>query len=610
MYSSQLHFPIRFKILLGFLLLATAVVTLIVYMMANFFHEDKTTYIRDLTSLRAVDTAGSVNQLMRHYRERLLLLAELTGDPILAIEQKQIIAETLFGRFEDFVAIRTRDSNNETVTVYDPAILENGNIDAETLYQQLDLDRVFFEIEGPESVFVANVKLSPQLSLLALATTYVHNNGEQSLIMGLVRLEQLLALAEASPIFETIIMDSQLNLLVHNGQQQLSESSKVDWIPDVEAFLQQNQVLSSIVEYQYNNIDMLAGLARAEAAGLLIVVQIPKATAYLTERELLNNLVLVSIGLLLTVVFLSMLSAQTITRPLEKLTKILLQVGEGRFDIKVPIHTQDEIGILANAVNEMITELNVREQKINDSNAALMHSQKMAAIGQLSAGITHEVKNPLAGILGYAQLALRKIQDDDPLKKNLLIIEKETKRCVKIINNLMQYARQGEVRHEQQVLDLNAIVQDSLLTVEQQLKSSKIEVKLYLAQSLSKISGNADRLKQVMINFLINAEQAMQNDGGIIRIATQNLGGKKIRLTVGDNGPGIPKEVIEKIFHPFFTTKDIGKGTGLGLSVTRDIIAEHQATIDVESEVGKGATFIVTFPTLRANAAIDKALVA
>ena len=235
-----------------------------------------------------------------------------------------------------------------------------------------------------------------------------------------------------------------------------------------------------------------------------------------------------------------------------------------------------------------------REQALEQAQAALVQSEKMSAFGQISAGIAHEVKNPLAGILGYAQLSKRKLDKDDPLYKNVEIIEKETKRCKEIIENLMKFSRREKV--EKELTDINKVAQDAIAIVDHQLTINQVKLEQDLEADLCPLMADGNQLQQVLMNFMINAQQAMDGNPGIVRIATRKLSLEHIEVRVSDNGPGMPEDVSAKIFEPFFTTKPAGKGTGLGLSVSYGIIQDHKGEIRVDSAPGKGTTFIVTLP--------------
>jgi signal transduction histidine kinase len=217
----------------------------------------------------------------------------------------------------------------------------------------------------------------------------------------------------------------------------------------------------------------------------------------------------------------------------------------------------------------------------------------MAAIGQLSAGLAHEVKNPLAGILGFAQLSKRKIDDPVALRSNLDVIERETRRCSEIIGSLMQFARQE--RPERQPTDVNAAVQHALSIVDHQLSLKKVRIVRELAPALPVVLGNANQLEQALINLMINAQQAMQPDGGQVTVRT-TYEGDRVLVSVEDTGPGVPEEIRQRIFEPFFTTKKVGQGTGLGLSVTYGLIKDHGGDIRVGSGSTGGALFTIVLP--------------
>ena len=222
--------------------------------------------------------------------------------------------------------------------------------------------------------------------------------------------------------------------------------------------------------------------------------------------------------------------------------------------------------------------------------------KKMGAFGQMSAGIAHEVKNPLAGILGYAQLSKRKLDEENPARKYLDIIEKETKRCKEIIENLMKFARQESSTFEPFVV--NQAVRDAIALVDHQVSINGVKIERNIAEdaAMPTVVGNANQIQQVLTNLMLNAQHAME-EGGTLTITTSANGGDHALIEVADTGSGIEKEHLEKIFEPFFTTKEAGKGTGLGLAVSYGIIRDHKGDIKVDSEVGKGTTFKIMLPS-------------
>ncbi len=211
----------------------------------------------------------------------------------------------------------------------------------------------------------------------------------------------------------------------------------------------------------------------------------------------------------------------------------------------------------------------------------LINHEKMASIGQIAAGVAHEINTPLGIILGYAQLMQDDFPDNSEVGTNLQVIERQTKACRRIVSDLLKFSRQSESINS--CLDLNALIEEVLAVAEHTLNINKIAVERNFAAEPPILVGDAEKLRQVFLNLFINSRDAMA-EGGTLLIKTKRVG-EEILVSVEDSGSGIAEESKGKIFDPFFTTKEVGKGTGLGLSVTYGIIQEHRGTIIVESPV-------------------------
>jgi len=230
----------------------------------------------------------------------------------------------------------------------------------------------------------------------------------------------------------------------------------------------------------------------------------------------------------------------------------------------------------------------------------LIQAEKMTGLGQLVAGVAHEINNPLASILGYSQL-LMKQPFPQAVQKKLLTISSEAERMAKIVRNLLSFAR----RHapEKQHQNLNSIIEETLSLKAYHLRSRQIMILKQLDPNLPPTMLDLHQIQQVLINLLNNAEQAMveAHRGTTIRLATRAVEGR-IEMRVSDDGPGVPPEIQERIFEPFFTTKKEGAGTGLGLSLCYGIVEEHGGKIRVESGPAGGTTFIIDLPILHKDA--------
>jgi len=255
-----------------------------------------------------------------------------------------------------------------------------------------------------------------------------------------------------------------------------------------------------------------------------------------------------------------------------------------------------------NSSNEKIgymgVEIDLTERKRLEQQ--ITHSEKLATIGQLAAGIAHEIGTPLNVISGNAEYLLMDLKKQDKGYEELQVIIAQTNRIAKLIQQLLDFARPKKLSLK--LVNLNDEIRNVLTLVQYHVDKHQIKVTKTLSNDLPLIYGDSGQLQQVFLNVIMNALQAM-DDGGKLTITTEpssDIGsifsGKSVIVKVSDTGCGIPQENLRKIFDPFFTTKEVGKGTGLGLAVAQRIVYEHKGTIEVESKVNYGTTFTVRFP--------------
>lgn len=231
-------------------------------------------------------------------------------------------------------------------------------------------------------------------------------------------------------------------------------------------------------------------------------------------------------------------------------------------------------------------------------NEQFIQSNKLAALGEMAAGIAHELNEPLNGIQLFAQnalTALRKNQNQHKLaEENLLFIIDLVKKASTIIGQLRTFARKSD--EKKQALDIHTLIEGLIRFLESQLKLANIQVELKLESTNPQIIGNPLRLEQVFLNMIQNAIYAMEKTETKKLTIHTHLSQDAVNIEIIDTGAGIPSELKERIFDPFFTTRDVGVGTGLGLSISHSIIKEHKGSVGVESEVGKGTTFRIYLP--------------
>jgi PAS domain S-box-containing protein len=270
--------------------------------------------------------------------------------------------------------------------------------------------------------------------------------------------------------------------------------------------------------------------------------------------------------------------------------EFLTKSGETRFieaSVAPRLNAQGEVIGFRGIFND-VTERKAIEQQV-------LMTSKLASIGELASGVAHELNNPLTGVIGYAQLLIDSKDVPQEVKSDLNKVYQESQRAAKIVQNLLSFARRR--KPEKRYFDANELIQKTLELRSYELKTSNIKVCANLEPKLPEIKADYYQIQQVILNIVINAEQALTETGRRGKIAvTTSVIKDHIRISIADNGPGIPKENISRIFDPFFTTKEVGKGTGLGLSVCHGIVAAHGGNIYAESEEGKGAEFIIDLP--------------
>ncbi|OGP53099.1 MAG: hypothetical protein A2Y65_03180 [Deltaproteobacteria bacterium RBG_13_52_11] len=236
----------------------------------------------------------------------------------------------------------------------------------------------------------------------------------------------------------------------------------------------------------------------------------------------------------------------------------------------------------------------VMEQKLQETHLQLIQLEKLRSLGEMAAGVAHEVNNPLGGILIYASLLMEGLATDDAKRADLEKIIQEATRCKEIVRSLLEFSRQSGPKLE--LTDVNRAITDGLLFLENQATFHNIEIIKELDLTLPPLWGNAGQLKQVFLNIMINAADAMHGRGVLTIKTFLSEERNSVTIEFTDTGVGISEDILPRIFDPFFTTKGVGEGTGLGLSMSYGIVKEHRGNIEVDTVVGSGTTFRVMLP--------------
>ena len=328
--------------------------------------------------------------------------------------------------------------------------------------------------------------------------------------------------------------------------------------------------------------------------------------------------------ILLFALTIGLLLQRLIYLPLKDLEAGAKDVAGGKLDQAIPVRSGDEFGLVAGSFNQMTAALDQSRQEMRDLVQTLEHKvsertqellaakaevaqgEKLASIGVLASGIAHELNNPLTGVLTFTSLMRKKAPDGSEDAEDLDLVIRETKRCASIIKRLLDFAR--EKVPVKGFFSLDRVIEDTVRFVERPASLQQIEISTDLDPGLPQIWGDADLIKQVILNLMVNAQQAIEGKGTVTvrsRPYAASVNAKTgvdampmVEIAVIDTGCGIPQANLQRIFDPFFTSKEVGKGTGLGLSVSYGIVKAHGGRITVESVVGTGTTFRIYLPIM------------
>lgn len=371
------------------------------------------------------------------------------------------------------------------------------------------------------------------------------------------------------------IIDEKGSIIVHPQKERLLKSA-AGRIP-VEEFIQRRE---GVIEFVNNEgIPVLAAFAPVKEAAWRVVVRQPTEESYSHAEKLRYFLLAVFLGSLLCAAAVGAVLAWQISRPMDALARGVREVAEGRLDTRIPVTTGDEVGDLARTFNEMTERLR-----------GLARSERMAAVGQLAAGLAHEINNPLNVVSGFADFVLEKTAPDDPRRQALEDIGRETVRCQKLVSQLLDFAKPREPVRA--AADLNDLVANAAALVRSQAKAQGVALELRLAEGLPQAVLDRDQITQALLNLCLNACQAMPR-GGVLTLETARRDGR-IEAAVSDTGGGIEADDLARIFTPFFTTKD--HGTGLGLATSYAIAERHGGSLTARSRPGEGASFTLSLP--------------
>lgn len=343
----------------------------------------------------------------------------------------------------------------------------------------------------------------------------------------------------------------------------------------------------------------------------ILYVGIPEKPFLAVRTGMMLSFLLVAAAGVAVVIALTYLITRNMIHPLEAMVKASNRIAAGDFDAEVNVSSRDEIGILAGSFNKMLASIKqmkleleawartleekvkTRTEELITVQSQMAQSEKLASLGRLAAGVAHEINTPLGGILTFSMLALEDCDEDNPLRQNLEIIVKQTMRSREIVKGLLDFARQTSTSAT--ITEINSIVEKTLSLLENQAIFHNIRIVKRFDPSQPEAFIDAGQLQQVVVNIVLNAVDAME-ENGVLTVETKTVPAtQEVLIRISDTGKGIPQEIMPFIFEPFFTTKKVGKGTGLGLAIVHGIVTRAGGKVEVASSP-QGATFTVRLP--------------
>ncbi len=332
--------------------------------------------------------------------------------------------------------------------------------------------------------------------------------------------------------------------------------------------------------------------------GLIGVLSLDFSLAHMSEQLRETSTIFVHstlVNLIILTLGISLIMTRMLRNPLRQLSKGMGQVEAGDLRVRMPDRIHDEVGQLMHGFNSMVGNLEQAQKELQQIHYQQMErAERLASIGEMAAGLAHEIKNPLAGIGGAIDVLADDYPADDPRREVMSEIQKQVIRLNKTVTDLLYFGKPGEP--EFAYIDINNLIKQTQLFASQHPEAKNVNWIEELTRNLPLVWSDQKQLQQVLLNLMINGLQAMK-DGGVLSIQTEKFtrdGRDWIRVDVRDTGPGIPEEELKNIFTPFYTSKT--EGTGLGLPICRQLMLANGGSLRVASEVGHGACFTLELP--------------
>jgi len=334
----------------------------------------------------------------------------------------------------------------------------------------------------------------------------------------------------------------------------------------------------------------------------LLAIEVNTDIILAPVNKMRNYIWLLLLSVLVVSIVIAIWAAVKLTTPMHVLADIITKYADGDRNVEYRGNSTDEVGIAGRAFNYLIASLERAKEEKEKAEHIARQSERLASVGQLAAGIGHEINNPLMNIMSLASLVEKSLDGKDiQAKKDLNLLIQEGNRCARIVQGILNFAREN--KPEYCLFNMTKLLNETIQLIRHRVDEKEIQLDLYIEQDLE-MDGDANLIQQVLVNILLNAIQASLNNKVISILAKSNE--NYIELSIIDNGVGINKDDIAQVFDPFFTTKNEGEGTGLGLSVSYGIIKHHNGVIRINNNDDNGIEVNIVLPKHKINSDLSE----
>lgn len=409
---------------------------------------------------------------------------------------------------------------------------------------------------------------------------------------------------------ETLLVRRDGNTIVYLNNLRHKEEAALKFTSPIHATYDIPSVLSSGGEEgikestDYRNVRVLSAYRHIPVLNWGLVAKQDLTEAFAPIEKLKARVIVLIIVCITIVVAIGISVTSRITKPILRLAQGAKAIASGNLDQRIPVISQNEVGLLAREFNQMAEKLKEShsnlEQKVEERTAQLLRAERLAAVGELAADVAHEINNPLGGLQNFASMLKSEPENIAQTEKYATLMLEGLKRVEMIVKRLLTFSRPYIIRRCEN--DIHKIIDSSLEFIEHRIDPGHISIRKELSESLPPVFVDADHISQVFINVMVNAIESMPNGGTVtIRTGTCKDHERCIAVSIVDAGHGICDEIKSKVFEPFFTTKNKEgeKGLGMGLAISKRIVEDHRGKISVVSKFGEGTTFVICLPSRR-----------